>query len=202
MKRRDMLKLTLASAGLAALPARAAEGCPGDGTPMQFVPKKAPDSKAHENDIEKYPKCPYCGMDRKMFHHSRMLVHYSDDVADGTCSLHCAALSLSLNVDRDPKTIYVGDNASPAELKPLVEVDKATFLIGSKIPGVMTKNSKVAYGSEEAAKAAQAANGGELGNFDKALLAAYTGMSEDVSRIRKMRAERRKKMMEQQEHRH
>lgn len=198
MNRRDLLKLSLAAAGLAALPAQAAEACPGDGTPAQFLPKKAPDPKAVENDIEKYPKCPYCGMDRKQFHHSRMLVHYSDDLADGTCSLHCAAISLSLNVDREPKAIYVADNASAAEIKPLVEVGKATFLIGSKIPGVMTKRSKVAFGNEEAAKAAQAANGGELGDFDKTLTAAYTDMAQDVKMIRKNREERRKKMMQKQ----
>ncbi len=86
----------------------------------------------------------------------------------------------------------------PATSSRWSNVDKASFLIGSKIPGVMTANSKVAYGSEDAAKAAQGANGGELVKFDQALLLAYTDMSKDVSRIRKMRAERRKKMMEQQ----
>lgn len=196
MKRRDLLKLSLATAGLAALPARAAESCPGDGTPAQFEPKKAPDAKPLENDIEKTPKCPYCGMSRKQFHHSRMVVHYSDDLADGVCSLHCAAISLSLNVDREPKGIYVADNGAPGEVKPLVEVGKASFLIGSQLKGVMTKRSKVAYGGEEAAKASQAANGGEIGDFDKALLAAYTDMAQDVAMIRKMREERRKKMMQ------
>jgi nitrous oxide reductase accessory protein NosL len=200
MDRREALKLSLlAGAGLVAGQANAQQSaCPGDGTPMQFVPKSAPDPKANENDIEKYKKCPYCGMDRKQYHHSRMLVQYSDDLADGTCSLHCAAISLSLNVDREPKAMWVGDNAAAGDAKPLVEVDKATFLVGSKLPGVMTANSKVAYGSEEAAKAAQAANGGELVKFDQALLLAYTDMSKDVSRIRKNRAERRRKMMEQQ----
>ncbi|MDD3528681.1 MAG: nitrous oxide reductase accessory protein NosL [Gallionellaceae bacterium] len=198
MKRRDLLKLTLASAGLTALPARAADACPGDGTPLQFLPKKAPDPKATENDIEKYPKCPYCGMDRRQFHHSRMLVHYSDDLADGTCSLHCAAISLSLNIDREPKAIYVGDNAAAAEVKPLVEVGKASFLIGSQIKGVMTRRSKVAYGNPEAAKAAQAQHGGEIGDFDKALLAAHTDMAQDVAMIRRMREERRRKMMQKQ----
>ncbi len=196
MKRRDLLKLSLAGVGIAALPARAAESCPGDGTPAQFEPKKAPDAKALENDIEKTPKCPYCGMSRKQFHHSRMVVHYSDDLADGVCSLHCAAISLSLNVDREPKGIYVADNAAPGEIKPLVEAGKASFLIGSQLKGVMTKRSKVAYGGEEAAKASQAANGGEIGDFDKALLAAYTDMAQDVAMIRKMREERRKKMMQ------
>lgn len=199
MNRREALKLSLlAGVGLAAGSARAQQSCPGDGTPMQFVPKKAADPLANQNDIEKFAKCPYCGMDRKQYHHSRMLIQYSDDVADGTCSLHCAAISLSLNVDREPKAIWVGDNAAAGDVKPLVEVDKASFLVGSKIPGVMTASSKVAYGSEEAARAAQAANGGELVKFDQALLLAYTDMSKDVSRIRKNRAERRKKMMEQQ----
>ncbi len=208
MDRREALKLTLlAGAGIAAGGQSVhAAVCEGDGTPMQFIPKKPADPQPNVNDIEKYPKCPYCGMDRKQFHHSRMLIQYSDDLPDGTCSLHCAAISLSLNIDREPKAIWVGDNAATGEPKPLVEVDKATFLVGSKIPGVMTARSKVAYGTEEAAKAAQAANGGELVKFDDALLAAYTDMAKDVARIRKMRAERRKKMMEQQskpmEHKH
>jgi nitrous oxide reductase accessory protein NosL len=199
MDRRSALKLSLlAGVGVATGHAHAQQACPGDGTPMQFIPKKPADPKASENDIEKYPKCPYCGMDRKQYHHSRMLLQYSDDLADGTCSIHCSAISLSLNVDREPKALWVGDNAAAGDIKPLVEVDKATFLVGSKIPGVMTANSKVAYGTEDAAKAAQAANGGELVKFDQALLAAYTDMSKDVTRIRKMRAERKRKMMEQQ----
>lgn len=200
MDRREALKLSLlAGAGMvAATRGVQAAQCEGDGTPQQFIPKKPADPQASVNDIEKTPKCPYCGMDRKQYHHSRMLVQYSDDLADGTCSLHCAAISLSLNVDREPKMMWVGDNAAAGDVKPLVEVDKASFLVGSKIPGVMTHNSKVAYGSEDAARAAQAANGGEMVRFDQALLAAYTDMSKDVSAIRKRRAERRKKMMEQQ----
>jgi nitrous oxide reductase accessory protein NosL len=198
MDRREALKLSLlAGAGLAAGTGHTAPAspCEGDGTPMQFVPKKPADAQANVNDIEKYPKCPYCGMDRKQYHHSRMLVQYSDDLADGTCSIHCAAISLSLNVDREPKALWVGDNAAAGEVKPLVDVDKATFLVGSKIPGVMTHNSKVAYATEAAAKEARAAQGGELANFEKTLLAAYVDMSKDVSAIRKRRAEKRKKMM-------
>lgn len=200
MKRRDALKLSLfVGTGLVAGAVRAQQpSCATDGTPAQFTPKKPTDAKPAENDLDKYPKCPYCGMDRKQFHHTRMLIQYSDDLPDGTCSLHCAAVSLSLNIDREPKAIWVADNAAAAEPKPLTDADKAVFVIGSRLPGVMTAQSKVAYGSEEAAKAAQAAHGGELGNFDKALLAAYTGMAQDVAHIRKMRAERRRKMQEQQ----
>jgi copper chaperone NosL len=197
MKRRDLLKLSLAATGLVATSAHAHDACPADGTPAQFIPKKAADVSPQENDIEKFPKCPYCGMDRKMYHHSRMLIQYSDDLPDGTCSLHCASISLAVNIDREPKAILVGDNAAAAEIKPLIEIDKATFLIGSQIKGVMTKRSKVAYGNEEAAKAAMMANGGELGSFDKALLAAYTDMAQDASMVRKNREERRKREMMQ-----
>ena len=200
MDRREALKMSvLASIGLAAAgKASAQSGCAGDGTPAQFIPKTAPDAQPQVDDIAKYPKCPYCGMDRKQYHHSRMVVHYGDNLADGTCSLHCAAISLALNIDRDPKALWVGDNAVEGDTKPLVEVEKASFVVGSKLPGVMTARSKVAYGNADAAKASQAANGGELTDFDGALLAAYTDMSADVARIRKNRAERRRKMMEQQ----
>ena len=202
MRRRDILKLALAGTGVFATTAAHAQhgghaqpaSGSTDGTPMQFIPKKPADANPAQDDLAKYESCPYCGMNRRQFHHSRMLVQYGDNLPDATCSLHCAAISLSINIDRGPKAIYVADNMATAEVKPLIEVEKATFLVGSKLPGVMTKRSKVAYGSEAAAKASQAANGGELMNFDQALLAAHTDMAQDVAMIRKMREERRKNM--------
>jgi nitrous oxide reductase accessory protein NosL len=127
-----------------------------------------------------------------------MLVHYSDDLPDATCSLHCAAISLSINIDRGPKAIYVADTAAADDIKPLIEVEKASFLVGSSLRGVMTKRSKVAYGTEAAAKASQATNGGELMDFDKALLAAHADMAQDVAMIRKNREDRRKRVQHQQ----
>ena len=198
MNRRDLLKLSLAgSAGVVlATSAHAADACATDGTPAQFVPKRPADATPQENDITKLPKCPYCGMDRKMYHHSRMLIQYSDDLPDATCSLHCAAISLSLNIDREPKNIWVGDNASTSELRPLVDVDQAIFLVGSRIKGVMTKRSKVAYSDVSVAKQAMTEQGGELAKFDAALLAAYTDMAQDAAMVRKNREERRQRMMQ------
>lgn len=167
-----------------------------DGTPLQFMPKTAPDENPVENDIKKYPRCPYCGMSRKMWHHSRHLVHYDDDLADGTCSIHCTAISLSLNIDRGPKAIYAADFGADAEIKPLLEVDMATYLVGAKHKGTMTANSKMAFASAEAAKASQAEQGGEIMAFDAALQQAYLDMAKDTTGIRKRRGERRKKMMD------
>jgi len=172
------------------------EKCEHDGTPLQFMPKNPPDETPLENELEKYPSCPYCGMNRTKWHHSRHLVQYDDGLVDGTCSIHCMAISLSLNLDRGPKVIYAADFAASAEIKPLVEVEKATYLIGSKLPGTMTAKSKMAFASEDAAKTAQASEGGDLAGFDEALTAAYLGMATDTKGIRARRLERRKKMME------
>jgi len=56
----------------------------------------------------------------------------------------------------------------------------------------MTKQRKVAFSSRPAAETAKAAQGGELGNFDAALRAAYLSMASDTAMIRKKRAERRR----------
>ena len=193
--RRQMLRLlaaTGATAGVATLspPALAAK-CETDGTPLQFAPKTQPDPNPLENELGKYPKCPYCGMDRKQYHHSRHLVHYQDDLVDASCSLHCAALSLALNMDRGPKAIYAADFGAKDDPKPLTKVDVTTYLIGSKLPGVMTQQSKVAFASKTAAEAAKAEQGGELGDFDTALQATFQSMASDTLIIRKKRAEMR-----------
>ncbi len=196
IERRQVLRIlavTGATAGVAALhtPAHAAT-CEHDGTPLQFIPKTAADPNPLDNELTKYPKCPYCGMDRKQYHHSRHLVHYQDDLVDATCSLHCAAISLALNLDRGPKVIYAADFGAKDDPKPLTDVDAATYLIGSKLPGVMTKQSKVAFASKTAAEAAKTEQGGELGNFDAALQASYQSLASDTAMIRKKRAEKKK----------
>ncbi|MFH2129301.1 MAG: nitrous oxide reductase accessory protein NosL [bacterium] len=168
-----------------------------EGTPRQFFPSNGPDPMPQENDIEKYPKCPYCGMDRKMWNHSRHLVHYSDDLVDPTCSLHCAAISLSLNLDRAPKAIYAADFGADSTIKPLVNVDQATYLVGSKLKGTMTANSKMAFASAETAKQMMAENGGTIGNFDYALTESFLGMAKDTMMIRKKRAMKREQMATQ-----
>jgi len=166
----------------------------GDGTPLQFIPKTAPDPDPLKDELKKYPKCPYCGMDRTMWNHSRHLVHYDDNLVDGTCSLHCLAISLSLNLDRGPKAIYAADFGSDSQIKPLVNVDQATYLAESDLPGTMTRQSKMAFSSPEAAQAARKIHGGELVDLDEALARAYLSMAKDTAMIRKKRAAKRKKM--------
>jgi len=192
MKRREWLQGAVAVGlmGATGVPAVAATG---DGTPLQFAPKTPADPTPLQDELKKYPKCPYCGMDRTEYHHSRHLVHYEDDLVDGTCSIHCAAISLSLNLDRGPKAIYGSDTGSGEKIKPLVNVDQATYLIGSDAKGVMTARSKLLFASADGARQFQKEHGGELGSFDDALAATYADMAKDTAMIRKRRAERRAK---------
>src|SRR4030042_1517148 len=102
-----------------------------------------------QEDIQKYPSCKYCGMDRAKFSHSRMLVEYEDGTSVGTCSIHCIAVNLSLNIDKTPKSIGVGDYNTKA----LIDAEKAIWVIGGSRPGVMTKRAKWAFAEKAAAEA-------------------------------------------------
>ena len=196
MKRRDLLKIS-ALAGLAATTTHAsADSCAGDGTPAQFIPKKPADAKPLDNELQKYPKCPYCGMDRQEHHRSRMLVQYSDDLTDGVCSIHCLSLSLGVNIDREPKNIWGPDYGAATEPRPLAPVDSLIYLIGADLKHAMTKKSKHSFASASVAKEFQAKHGGTLGNFNDALRESYLGMADDVAMIRKNREERRKRAAE------
>ncbi len=194
MNRRNLLKSLAGAGALMATGVPAVMGAPTDGTPLQFTPRTPKDPNPLENELQKYPACPYCGMNRTKFNHTRHLVHYEDDLVDATCSLHCAAVGLSLNIDRGPKAIYAADYGSSEAIKPLLNVDEATYLVGSGQKGTMSHRSKLAYSDHRLAKAARKDHGGKVGNFNAALTAAYLDMAKDTVMIRKRRAERRARM--------
>jgi nitrous oxide reductase accessory protein NosL len=198
MQRRQavsLMGLTLGST-VASAAAPQAHTPGGPASPPQAPALAGPDPTPQVNDVEKYPSCTYCGMNRRRFHHTRMLIHYGDDTVDPLCSLRCAVTSLTLHLGRVPKALWVGDNAPGGDPMPLTDAEKATYLVGSSIRGVMTRRSKVAYSAPEAAARAMAANGGETADFDKTLLAAYTDVAESVSRYLATNAERLKKRAE------
>ena len=142
-----------------------------------------------QDDIGKFPACKYCGMDRSKFAHSRILIDYEDNTAVGICSIHCAAIDLSLNIDKIPKAIWVGDFYT----KNLINAEKAFWVIGGSKMGVMTKNAKWAFEKKEDAEKFIKTNGGEMATFDQAMKASYEDMYADTQMIRKKR-----KMMKMQ----
>jgi len=150
-----------------------------------------------QDDVAKQASCKYCGMDRKTFAHSRMLVTYEDGSSISTCSLHCTAIELALSIDKSPQSIEVADYKT----KKLIDAEKAFWVIGGSKPGVMTKRAKWAFESKADADAFIKENGGKLASFDEAIKAAYEDMYADTKMIREKR-----KMMKQmkvpEEHKH
>ena len=141
-----------------------------------------------QEDIQKIASCKYCGMDRAKFAHSRMLVIYDDGSQLGTCSIHCLAVDLALNIDKTPKSIEVGDYNT----KKLIDAEKAVWVIGGNKPGVMTKRAKWAFAKKSDAEAFMKAEGGKVATFDAAMKATYEDMYSDTKMIREKR-----KMMKQ-----
>lgn len=148
------------------------------------------DADPATDNIKKFKRCIYCGMSLKKWSHTRHLVQYEDDSSEGTCSIRCMTISLSLNLDRLPKNIWVGDAGSDAEIKPLIKVDDAHYAIEVGKMGTMTANRKWAYADKSKAQA----TGGKVVSFDEAIVAAYTDQATDTLVIRKRREEKRSHM--------
>ena len=138
---------------------------------------------ASQEDVQSSPSCKYCGMDRAKFAHSRMLVTYDDGVKLGTCSIHCLATDLAVNIDKTPIAIEVGDYNS----KELIDAEKAYWVIDGSKAGVMTKQAKWAFAKKEDAEKFIKENGGTMATFDEAMKAAYESMYTDTKMIRERR---------------
>ncbi|MBU3949546.1 MAG: nitrous oxide reductase accessory protein NosL [Proteobacteria bacterium] len=136
-----------------------------------------------QDDIKKHQSCKYCGMDRDKFAHSRIFIEYDYGTTEGTCSLRCAAIDFAVNIDKEPKTIWVGDYNT----KNLIDAEKAFWVIGGSRSGVMTKRAKWAFLNEEDAKEFVKEYGGKSATFDEAIKASYEDMYQDTKMVRKMR---------------
>ncbi|WP_428544991.1 nitrous oxide reductase accessory protein NosL [Profundibacter sp.] len=142
------------------------------------------------DDLAKFPRCPYCGMSTTKWSHTRHVIQYEDDRSEATCSVRCLTISLSLNLDRNPKNIWVGDAGADSEIKPLIKIEDAQYTLQPGKMGTMNANRKWAFADKAKAKA----TGAQLINFEEALVAAYKDQAMDTLMIRKRRAEKRAHM--------
>jgi copper chaperone NosL len=129
-----------------------------------------------DEDIRIHKSCKICGMSRETFAQSRMLIEYDPEHIAGTCSIRCAALDMSLNMGRVPKSIQVG-NVTDGHL---IHADKAFWVIGGRKEGVMSTRGKWAFRDKAAAEKFMATNKGKSGTFQDALRAAFTDLYTDL----------------------
>ena len=154
---------------------------------MLFILAAAATVFAQADDVKQFPSCKHCGMDREKFAHSRLLIEYDDGSSVGACSIRCGAVDLSLNIDRTPKAIMVGDFGT----KKLVDAEKASWVVGGGKPGVMTKRAKWAFEKKEDADKFVKENGGTVTSFDDIVKLAYEDMYQDTKMIREKRKMKR-----------
>ncbi|NVO00916.1 MAG: nitrous oxide reductase accessory protein NosL [Geobacteraceae bacterium] len=124
-------------------------------------------ASAHE-DITRRRSCSSCGMDRKMYGYSRMLITYADGGETGVCSLHCAVTEMNTSNGRTVEALQVADRNTHL----LIPAEKAFWVIGGKKRGVMTQQAKWAFATKEAAGKFVADYGGTIVPWEKALEAA------------------------------
>jgi nitrous oxide reductase accessory protein NosL len=147
-------------------------------------------SAAAADDIQEHPSCKFCGMDRAKFAHSRMLIEYENGTSVATCSIHCAAVQFAAELDGDVKSILVGDYGT----KRLIDAEKAYWVIGGKMPGVMTRNAKWAFATKDDAEKFVRDQGGSIASFELAMETTYKDMYHDTKMIRERRKQRKKEM--------
>ncbi len=121
-----------------------------------------------QDDINEHRSCVNCGMDRKAYGYSRMLIQYEDGSAVGVCSLHCAVVVLDTTPGRKVKELLVADRDS----RTLINAEQAHWVMGGRKRGVMTQQPKWAFQSKDGAEAFIKANGGKLATWEEALAAA------------------------------
>ncbi len=148
-----------------------------------------------QEDVAGHKSCKHCGMDRQQYAHSRMLITYEDGTQVPACSLRCANLDLSMQIDKAPKAVQVADYNS----RKLIDADKATWVIGGDKPGVMSRRAKWAFESRTDAEAFVAGHGGSVATYAEAVKAATDDVQSDTAMIREKRKMRKMQMMKTQQ---
>ena len=120
------------------------------------------------NDIDDHRSCNHCGMDRKAYGYSRMMVIYENGFQVGACSLHCAVTEMEEHKGNAVKTLLVADRNS----REMVDAKKAIWVLGGTKRGVMTQNPTWAFATQAAAQSFVNDNGGTITGWDAVLLAA------------------------------
>lgn len=126
--------------------------------------------------------CSVCGMNLKMFYKTSHAVELKNGDKKQYCSIRC------LVVDHDHSQSHIKNTfVIDAAKENLIDAYKATYVLGSSVPGTMTKISKYAFASTKDAKTFQNKYGGKIVNFQNAYNSAKQSISSDIAMTNKKR---------------
>ncbi len=125
--------------------------------------------------------CPKCGMSLPMFYKTNHAAKV-DGKMQQFCSMHC--LVEAIKNAKKVEDIQVVDNSTLE----FIPVKKAFYVVGSNKPATMSKTSKYAFSSKEAAKKFAKEYGGKVLSFDEALKIAQSEFNKEQKMITKKQA--------------
>lgn len=125
-------------------------------------------AQSRQADVLKHAACKQCGMNREMFSSSRMLITYGDGSTVGTCSIACLVTELKANKGKKIKSVQVADYNS----RNLIDADKAIWVIGGDLPGVMAPVATWAFEKKSAAVVFIKAHDGKPATYKEVLAQA------------------------------
>jgi len=128
------------------------------------------------DDIDEHRSCVHCGMDRKAYGFSRMMVYYTNGTATGVCSLRCTVVELDANTNRTVKAIFAADRTE----RTLIDAEKAVWVMGGAKRGVMTDRPKWAFATRASAEAFIERYDGAIITWNEALAAAREDLAREV----------------------
>ncbi len=150
------------------------------------LPAGEPFSKAATGEpelVQQGPErawCPVCGMKLRLFYKTSHALRTAAGRQRQYCSLRCLAKDLERLGETGANAIRAVDAAGGE----LIDARSAHYVLGSDVPGTMSRRSKLAF-ADRAAAAAFAANcGGRVVSFDRALAAARADLAADDRRLR------------------
>jgi copper chaperone NosL len=109
-------------------------------------------------------ECSVCGMYLDQYAPTVHVILYKDGTRQETCSLACAA-KIYVKEKARVKEIMVAD----FEHADLIDAERAVYLEGSDIPGVMSYTSRIAFRHRIDAVTFQKKHGGKIVSFTEAL---------------------------------
>ncbi len=130
--------------------------------------------------------CPKCGMTLPMFYRTNHAAKV-DGKMEQFCSMHC--LVEEIKSGKKVTDIQVVDNST---LK-FIPAEKAWYVVGSSKPATMSKMSKYAFGTKEAAEKFAKEFGGKVMPFDAVLKMAEAAYDKEAAMIAKRQAMMAKK---------
>lgn len=132
-------------------------------------------------------QCMNCGMQRPMWARTWHRFELAGQPRE-VCSIHCLA-EMSLNSGIEAENVMVADYLNPERL---LEINHATYVLGSRARGTMTITSKLAFSSKKAADEFVEKCGGKVTSFEGAKSFALQDIATDNQMIARNRVKKGK----------